>query len=373
MTWKENKSVKDWLQGLEGNSKANYMTYFPRFLQFVKKSPDEIMEERICQLTSTDPTAKFHYEQVVLAYQDSLKSEGRKGYTLHDHIKAVQSFFARNRVPLVFRKGEIEGGTPSRHEWIPTNAQVRMIYGIANLRDRIGLLLAFQSGLNPIDIEDLNVEKMPLYDENGTIEITEHKYFEVYRSKTNQLTQTCLSNEILHDIDLYLRSRGNPKSGALLISHKGDRLKGEDLNTSLRDIAKIALGDKPFKITLLRKSYQNALDNTPTISKNYSELMMGHSLGIGMHYSKPTELEIKTSYDQVFPRLSINGHVQARDDIKDIRTNMTSMNEALDLVMGTLRKMVEKELGTTYQAPSTGLGLVTRRSDKEVLRSYLES
>jgi site-specific recombinase XerD len=307
MIWKENKSVIDWLQGLEGKTRNNYVTYFPKFLQFVNKSPDEILRERMKDLASRDPKTKFRYEQTVLAFQDHLKTEGKKAYTLHDYLKTVMSFFARNRVPLVFRKGEIESGKPSRHQWIPTNAQVRMVYGIASLRDKIGLLLAYQSGLSPVDIEELDIDKMPLYNEIGVIETIEHRYFEVYRSKSNQLTQTCLSNEILHDIDLYLKSRGSPKTGPLLISHKGDRLKGEDLNTSLRETAKTALGEKfAFKITLLRKSYQNALDNTPTISKNYSETLMGHSLGVTAHYSKPSEQEIKTAYDQVFPRLSIN-------------------------------------------------------------------
>lgn len=374
MAWKESESVRTWIQGLEKRTRENYLARFPRFLEFVRMSPDEMIRERMKDLTSPDPRIRFRFEQKVLAFQDMLKKD-YKGYSLHDFSKCAMSFFSRNRLPLVFRKGEIEGGKPSRHEWIPTNAQVRMLYSICNLRDKIGLLLAYQCGLNPIDIEDLDIEKMPIYDENGQIQTTEHKYFEVYRSKTGCFTQTCLSNELLHDIDFYLKSRNNPKSGPLLISHKGDRLKGEDLNTSLRETARVALGDKfQFKITLLRKAYQGSLDNTPTISKNYSELMMGHSLGIGMHYSKPSEMEIKTAYDQVFPRLSINGHVQAREDIKEMRQDMTGMKGALDLVMGTLRKMVEKEIGQQgYQIPTTGIGLATKPTDKEVLEKYIKS
>lgn len=375
MAWKENQSVKDWFKGLEERSKSNYESTFPRFLKYVNKSPDEMLKERIKDLTSTDPKIKFRYETLVLGYQDALKKEGKKGYNLHGYVKAVQSFFARNRVPLVFRKGEIEEGKPSRHQWIPSNAQIRMLYTICNLRDKIGLLLAYQCGLNPIDIEELNIETMPLFDENGVLEVTVHKYFELYRSKTNQLTQTCLSNEVLHDIDLYLKSRGNPKKGPLLISHKGDRLKGSDLNTSLRDVSKIVLGKQfPFKITLLRKAYQDGLDNSPSISKNYSELMMGHTLGVGMSYSKPTEQEILTCYDQLFPKISINGHVQARDDIKEVRKDVSTMKEAVDVVLKVQRKMIEKELRLQgYNIPTEGLGLVTKKTDREVLEEYLKS
>jgi hypothetical protein len=32
MTWKENRSVIDWLQGLEKKTRTSYMTCFPKFL-----------------------------------------------------------------------------------------------------------------------------------------------------------------------------------------------------------------------------------------------------------------------------------------------------------------------------------------------------
>jgi len=85
-----------------------------------------------------------------------------------------------------------------------SNAQVQMVYQIASLRDKVGLLLAYQCGLNPVDIEELNIEEMPIYDAEGKVQIIENQYFEVDRSKTGVLTQTCLSYELLHDIDLYL-------------------------------------------------------------------------------------------------------------------------------------------------------------------------
>ena len=86
--WKEDQSVKDWLQGLEEKTKNNYVTYFPRFLRFINMTPDEIIQSRLKDLSSTDPKTKFHWEQQVLGYQDSLKKEGKKGYTLHDYIKS---------------------------------------------------------------------------------------------------------------------------------------------------------------------------------------------------------------------------------------------------------------------------------------------
>jgi site-specific recombinase XerC len=285
--WNEEETVKDWLQGLAEKTKKHYQEDFPKFLEFAGMQPNEIIQSRLKDLSSTNPKTRFRWERKVLEYKEYLKEQNIKAWTVHTYLTCVLSFFSRNRVKLQFRRGDIKSPKPSRHEWLPSNAQVRMVYQIASLRDKIGLLLAYQCGLNPIDIESLNIEEMPIYNAEGKMQIIDHQYFEVDRSKTGMLAQTCLSNELLHDIDLYLRSRGYPKEGALLITHKGQRLTGKDLNTALKGYFKLALGKEgsKFHITKLRKAYQNALDNTPTISKNYSELMIARALrGIFMEF-----------------------------------------------------------------------------------------
>jgi site-specific recombinase XerC len=365
--WKEQETVKDWLQGLGEKTKEHYLEDFPKFLQFAGMQPNEIIESRLKHLASDNPKIRFKWEQKVLEYKAYLKQQNIKEWTVHTYLTCVLSFFSRNRVKLQFRRGDIGNPKPKRHEWIPSNTQVRMVYQIASIRDKVGLLLAYQCGLNPVDIEGLNIEEMPIYDSEGKVQILEHQYFEVYRSKTGTLTQTCLSHELLHDIDLYLRSRGYPKKGALLVSHKGERLSGKDLNTALKGYFKIAVGKEAetFHMTKLRKAYQNALDNTPTISKNYSELMMGHSLGVTGHYSKPSSLEIKASYDQAFPKLSINGYVQNRSDLKTIGEKVDKQEDTVNLIARALARMVAE------QKKLEGLSLMEMKDVQDFLRNYV--
>jgi site-specific recombinase XerC len=317
-------------------------------------------------ITSQDPKTRFRWEHRVLEYKTFLETQKLKPWTVHTLLTAVLSFFSRNRQKLQFRKGDLGSPKPVRHEWIPSNAQVRMVYQISSLRDKVGLLLAYQCGLNPVDIESLNIEEMPIYDSEGKVPIMEHQYFEVDRSKTGMLTQTCLSHELLHDIDLYLKGRGYPKEGALLISHKGERLSGKDLNTTLKEYFKLALGKEgeKFHITKLRKAYQNALDNTPTISKNFSEIMMGHSLGVTGHYSKPSAQEIKIAYDQVFPKLSINGYVQNRTDMKMIGEQVAKQEETVNLLARALARLIVE------QKKFEGLTLMGKEDVEDFLRRY---
>jgi hypothetical protein len=232
--WKNQESVMYWLEGLGESTKEHYVDDFPQFLKFVNMKPDEIIESRLKDMTSANPKVRCSWEHRVLEYKAHLEKQKIKPWTVHTYLTSVLSFFSRNRAKLQFRRGDIGNPKPTRHEWIPTNAQVRMVYQITSLRDKVGLLLAYQCGLNPIDIESLNIEEMPIYDSEGKVQIMEHQYFEVDRSKTGMLTQTCLSHELLHDIDLYLRSRGYPREGALLISHKNERLSGKDLNNALK-------------------------------------------------------------------------------------------------------------------------------------------
>jgi hypothetical protein len=365
--WKESETVRYWLQGIGESTKEHYLDDFPKFLKFTAMQPDQIIESRMEDLTSQNPKVRFSWEQKVLEYKTYLENQKIKPWTSHTYLTAVMSFFARNRVKLQFRRGDIGNPKPTRHEWIPSNAQVRMAYQIASIRDKVGLLLAYQCGLNPIDIESLNIEAMPIFDSEGKVQITEHQYFEVDRSKTGMLTQTCLSHELLHDIDLYLRSREYPRKGALLISHKGERLSGKDLNTALKGYFKIAVGKEAetFHITKLRKAYQNALDNTPTISKNYAEIMMGHSLGVTGHYSKPSPQEIKTSFDQVFPKLSINGYVQNRTDLKVIGEQVTKQEETLNLLARALTRLIMEE------KKFEGLTIMTKEDAEDFLKRYV--
>jgi site-specific recombinase XerC len=365
--WKDSETVRYWLQGIGESTKEHYLDDLPKFLKFTGMQPDQIIESRMKDLASSDPKTRFKWEQKVLEYKAYLKQQNIKEWTVHTYLTCVLSFFSRNRVKLQFRRGDIGNPKPKRHEWIPSNAQVRMVYQVASLRDKVGLLLAYQCGLNPIDIESLNIEAMPIYDSEGKVQIMEHQYFEVDRSKTGMLTQTCLSHELLHDIDLYLRSRGHPREGALLISHKNERLSGKDLNTALKGYFKIAVGKEAetFHITKLRKAYQNALDNTPTVSKNYAEIMMGHSLGVTGHYSKPSPQEVKIAYDQVFPRLSINGYVQQRTDLKAIGQKVEEQADTVNLLARALARMIVE------QKKLEGLSLLGMEDVRDFLKRYV--
>ena len=53
---------------------------------------------------------------------------------------------------------------------------------------------------------------------------------------------------------------------------------------------------------------------------------------------------------------------------------ISNLQQAIDLVMKVQRKQIEKELGLMgYQIPDSGLGLIVKKSDEEILREYLES
>jgi site-specific recombinase XerD len=175
-----------------------------------------------------------------------------------------------------------------------------------------------------------------------------------------------MSIELLHDLDLYLRSRGYPKEGALFIGHKGNRLAPEDMSIILKDKAKLVLGElgKKFHLSLLRKSFQNALDNTPAVSRAFTESMMGHSKGITDAYSQPSSAEIKTAYDLIHPRLSINGYVQARTDLKDIGQKLEKQNDTISILARAMARSIAE------QKKIEGLSLMTHEETMDFLRTW---
>lgn len=350
-TWKESESVKKWLGKLKPRSRKNYASYFSRFLEFVKKSPDEIINSRYEDLGETDPREKFRWEDKVLEFQSKLTEEGLKGQARYNYVKAVMAFFGSHRgARLQFEKGNIlYAGEVTRVEWIPSNAQMRQIYSQCSARDKVALLLSYHCGCESSDMETLNIQDLPIYDEEGKININEHRYAEIRRSKEERygiVIQTCLSSELLHDIDIYLRSRSYPpKNAPLLESRGGERLSADDLSKSIKKTVKLALGEKlaeEWDMIKPRKAYQKALDETTTIPKNHNIRMMGHSLGVTGHYSKPTPLEIKTDYDMMFPKISVNGYVQARGDLKELGLTVQEVKEKLGKQETTINALIEQ-------------------------------
>ena len=84
----------------------------------------------------------------------------------------------------------------------------------------------------------------------------------MHRQKTNSVVATCISYEAIYNIQAMLKSRGNPKTGALFVTKNGERLNQRYLNISMKALAKKSLPEKranKFITKSLRDAHNCAL------------------------------------------------------------------------------------------------------------------
>lgn len=125
-----------------------------------------------------------------------------------------------------------------------------------------------------------------------------------------------------------LRERGNPKTGALFVSPKGETLSVRFINEAMKRLAEKAFPDSPFKTKSLRDSYNAALLQAD-LKSEIKDLMFGHKrLGARGHYAF-NEQTIRTAYKKAFRYLSINHGVQAKQDLQKIENSLIGLSETV--------------------------------------------
>lgn len=65
--------------------------------------------------------------------------------------------------------------------------------------------------------------------------------------------------------------------------------------------------------------------------------------------------------------------MQNREDLKEMRSEVTKTNENVDLLSKVIAKVLIEMGYVKIPTPSIGMGLIEKPTDKQVLKRYLES
>jgi len=165
--WKEDPTVKKWFKQV--NTKRtiqNYSWEFPRFLDFIKMTPSQMIEKRLQQLTTTNPQERHYFENKFVEFKHKLENEALRLNSIKGYLRTVRSFFSNNNVPLVLNRSETKVSPQNKEdrvtsEWTPTNEEIRLLYRMTNTaRDRAILLTLYQSGFSEVDVASMDIEDL---------------------------------------------------------------------------------------------------------------------------------------------------------------------------------------------------------------------
>jgi site-specific recombinase XerD len=326
--WLEDSTVQHWFKKV-GNERTikNYSWDFPKFLEFAKMEPKDIIQQRLEQLATTDPQKRRFWEDNYVEYKHVLENQNLRKNTIKSYLRTVQSFFAHNNVKLILTRVDTKVTSTNREDivptqWTPTNEEIRVLYRMAKeSRDRAVLLTLYQSGFSEVDVATMNIEDFPFYDKDGnwSIPITEDLYHQRLRCKTNILQQTCISREALEEIRIMLQSRGFPKTGPLFVSFRNQPLGVRGINDAMKEIVTRAFNGKvkEWETKHLRDAFMNALEKAK-LPQKIADVMAGHKPdGARANYEVQQDT-VETLYKDAFKFLTINGYGSQSRKIEEI-------------------------------------------------------
>jgi integrase len=336
--WKDDLAIQEWFRKI-GNKRTikNYSVEFPKFLEFAKMTPNQILEARRKQVRSEDVREQRFFEDLVVSFKQSLEGKDKKISTVQSYLRTVMSFFSKHHVPLVFSRNELKIEPSEKDkvvkEWIPTNEEVRVLYRTAHdSRDRALLLMLYQSGFSEIDVANMNIEDFDFYDDLGNWKpkLSEHMYHARLREKTNILQQTCVSCECLEDIRITLQSRGFPNKGRLFVSFRGLPLDVREINMAVRNMVQVAFNGriKEWQTKHLRDAYMNGLE-MGKLTQEVKDAMVGHQRSGARKEYGISEQTIKAMYRDVFKFLTINGYGSTSRKIEELESKFDTQNRAM--------------------------------------------
>ncbi|MGC9779561.1 MAG: hypothetical protein HZR80_10000 [Candidatus Heimdallarchaeota archaeon] len=183
---------------------------------------------------------------------------------------------------------------------------MRKLLKVADLRDSAALMIAFESGANPVDILQLQfkhfnyiekgMKKSHLnVDDPDAIPKDKIVFIKLERSKTAREFYLALSGQSLQLISLLLRARMDGKFGfpdnitdeSYIITQLATPylpLKGKSLNHMFRKASELA----GFDVDYLPSDFRNSFITRVKTFNHYGEIvksiLVGHSLGLGRNY-----------------------------------------------------------------------------------------
>jgi integrase len=315
-------------------TRAAYETQFQKFLDFVEKTPEQIVKE---YERSSDRKFKRTYAQYLMALIGELQKRDYSPSSISGMANTVRSFFKYNDLPLGF--------IPSASHLIQFHNrdieknEVLEVLRLCNLRDRAFLCMLAQSGLRPGTIAKLrvkDVEKILFHDTPVPCKITVKQentkgaygeYFSFMGEESVSYLKDYLKtkSKVLTDDDYLFSKFGKEHEMKPLdpgiLTHIFERIvnglraknvlsfktstKKMSIETKTHEPLRNHISRSELRLYNLRKYFRKYAGQA---GHDYVNFWMGHtsSLGVDLHYfSKDAEHHRKIYQDKAMPHLRL--------------------------------------------------------------------
>lgn len=301
--WLDEKPAADWVSELKSKStKKKARSVFPLFMGFIEMGPQEMYDKRVDDLQARDPKTRNFFETNLKKFAKALFKVGYSPKSIRAaYVVQIQSFFAHNYMPLKFPKGAFDFDvTEAMTKSPPTNEEVREMFKIADMEDRLLLHFLYQNGMAPVDVSNLQIAKMPI---SRDVEVG-FIFWEYVRDKTNVKARTALNPELVNTYKVLMTRRGWPEDGWVFETARGGRLMQRYIRERIGALAsKVGVECKPKDF---RDSFNEVLLESE-MKQEVKDSLMGHKRAGARGAYSISRRAITNAYKMAHAGLSLNG------------------------------------------------------------------
>lgn len=155
MQLQDYETVQRWLTFVAGGgirseaTEVLYLYFLGKFCAFCKKTPDEIIAERLEQVTSSNEIERRKYEEKITAFVENLEKSGIGRSSAVTGHNVIKSFFKAQQLKIDLESKSPKSWSTKGPKKIPTHEELaRMIRVSPKIRDRAVIMCLGQTGIS---------------------------------------------------------------------------------------------------------------------------------------------------------------------------------------------------------------------------------
>jgi len=359
-------------------TKKTYRRHVTKFLEWVKQSPTELIEE----YNSTQDKNKWKKEtgKLIVKYNNYLLEHGGKNgkplkpNSVRTAINAVRAFFTSQMDSVKISRGKIAQVEMAVGEHEFKQSQLQKMFRVGDIREKAILSLGVCLGFGATAFSELKRDYLEKIMSQTESEKTPIGFWHI-RTKSSQPTRCHLTTEAINALKDYWSSLKEKSEWAF--PSNGEHISNDTLNYILKSLTEKANIPVMGKIRwhLLRKFLFSALTNT--MDEMNAKLCVGKSIDKSvLTYLKNKSDVLKQQYDEAEQYFVLSGytnHNHSRMDEMEqkIKTYDESFQKYLDVMTQYMEdKLTKKQV---VQKTETIIRTIQGRelTDKEVLEEQL--
>ena len=352
--------VKDFLSYIqEAKAKATYKNYtqgLKKFVEWYKKTANEILKERFEDLQSTDQNKRKRFNREIEKFHRHLKNLGHPQNTAVAYTEGIRQLFRYFDMDIKSLPSEVTRKTTTVKDYVPSVSEYRDMFNSGNILDRTIISMALDLAWRIGDFVKIRKDTLPNLNRETPIP------FDLITEKEDVISKSFLSAQTAQLLKTYLKTLPQ-HNNYLFPNGNGSHYEPEAIGKRLKVLAKkvkihIPKG-KRLRFHCFRKRFLSECANLK-IDINTAKIMCGKSVSKDM-LTYLSEVEHKKAFSEVHEKLrltEVKAVMNAKDkEIEGLKKQIEDQNIMIAGLLQALKNpektKTELEQLTTIKAETT--------------------